>query len=188
MASTVAIATRRRWPSESSCGARSTHVAHAHRIQGGDDAALDFGALQAHVQRSERDVLAHRRHEQLVIRVLEDQADVSADLPQRPRADRDACDLDFALAQQEAVEAQHQGRLAGAVRAEHGDPLAVRHVQLDAVQRQVAVGVAVADAARVDGAAHAITRSGSSTSAMAATKAASALRKVSGTRWRMRPS
>ena len=78
----------------------------------------------------------------------------AAHVAQRLRPDPHAGDLELALAGQQPVEPQHQRRLAGAVRAEDGDALAVRHVQVDAVERDVAVGVAVADAVGVDGAAH----------------------------------
>ncbi len=42
---------------------------------------------------------------------------------------------------QDAVEVQHEGGLAGAVGAEHGDPLAALHLEVDAEERLVAVGV-----------------------------------------------
>ena len=73
------------------------------------------------------DVVAHGRHEQLVVGVLEDDADPAADLAQvrlrRPGARRPAPSP--APAAEDAVEVQHERRLAGAVRAEEGDPLAL---------------------------------------------------------------
>ena len=42
---------------------------------------------------------------------------------------------------------QDERRLAGAVRAEHGDPLARRDVEVDAGERRAAVGVGEAEAA-----------------------------------------
>ena len=50
------------------------------------------------------------------------------------------------------VEGQHERRLAGAVRAEHGDPLAAGDDEVDAVERDVPVRVGereVADLQRV---------------------------------------
>ena len=56
---------------------------------------------------------------------------------------------------EDAVEVQHQGGLAGAVGAEQRDPLALVDVQVDAVQRLVAVGVGVRQPCDVeDGDAH----------------------------------
>ena len=56
---------------------------------------------------------------------------------------------------QDAVEVQHERGLAGAVGAEQRDPLALVDVEVDAVQRLVAVGVGVGDALQVeDGDAH----------------------------------
>ena len=79
---------------------------------------------------------------------------------------------------------EHQRRLAGAVGPEQRDALPVLDVQLDAAQRLAPVGIAVPDPARVDRAAHGaapISRSGTSASATAATKAMSERRSVSGT-------
>ena len=50
-------------------------------------------------------------------------------------------------ARQDAVEVQHQGRLAGAVGAEQRHPFAGVHVQVDAEQGLVAVGVGVGETA-----------------------------------------
>ena len=56
---------------------------------------------------------------------------------------------------QDAVEVQHERGLAGTVGAEQRDPLALVDVQVDAVQRLVAVGVGERDALQVeDGDAH----------------------------------
>ena len=64
-------------------------------------------------------------------------------------------DLELALPVSSAVEVEHERRLAGAVGAEQRDALAVADVQVDAAQRGAAARVAVAQAAGVDGAAHA---------------------------------
>ncbi len=159
------------------------HVRHPHRGQRSVDAVAHDGALEAEVERAEGDVLGDRRHEELVVGILEDE-------PDRARAARaaspptlEARDLELALAAQQPVEVEHQRRLAGAVRPEHRDALAVGHVQVDAVERHHAVRVAEAQPARVDRAAHAATsastRSGSSVSASAARNATSARRNAS---------
>ena len=61
------------------------------------DALLDLGPRAAEVERAERDVLAHRRHEQLVVGVLEDQADAGAQVADVVVADAQAGDLELAL-------------------------------------------------------------------------------------------
>ena len=71
---------------------------HADRGERLVDPGAQLGAAQAEVGRAERDVLGDRRHEQLVVGVLEDDADPAADLGQ-PRPGRrgstgEAADLD----------------------------------------------------------------------------------------------
>ena len=119
------------------------------------DPLLDLRPGEPQVERAERDVLADRRHEQLVVGVLEDQADAGAQVTDVVVADAQAGDLELAAAGQQRVEVQHQRRLAGAVGAEHGDALAVCHVQVEAVEARDAVRVAEPQAGGVDRAAHA---------------------------------
>ena len=57
---------------------------------------------------------------------------------------------DAGARREDAVEVQHQRRLAGAVRAEQGDPLPRVHVQVDPEQGLVAPGVGVGHAAQVE--------------------------------------
>ena len=98
MASTVAIATRRRWPSESWCGARSASSVMRTAVERLRHAVLDLGLGEAEVERAERDVLAHGRHEELVVGVLEDQADAGAQVAHVVVADAQARDLELAAA------------------------------------------------------------------------------------------
>ena len=94
IASTVAIATRRRWPSESWCGARSAELGHAH----GGERLVQRGprprAREAEVERPERDVLADGRHEELVVGVLEDEPDAGAQVAHVVGADAQPGDLE----------------------------------------------------------------------------------------------
>jgi hypothetical protein len=174
MASTVAIATRRRWPSESWCGARSVtpviRTAAVHPV-------ADRVAVEAEVEGAEGDVLGDGRHEELVVGVLEHEPDRRSQLAQ-VIADLQAGHLELPLPAQQPVEMEHQRRLAGAVRAEDGDALAVGHVQVEPVEPEHAVRIAVPQPAGVDGAAHAassaITRTGTSTTTRALTNATSA--------------
>ena len=70
---------------------------------------------------------------------------------QVPFVDRETARRDRAGARREdAVEVQHQGRLAGAVGPEHRDALARVHVEVDTEQRLVSVGVGEREAAYVE--------------------------------------
>ena len=156
------------------------------------DASLDLLAREILVQRTERHVLPHGGHEELVIGILEDEADPRTQFRERPVADLESRDLQLAAASRKAVQVQHQRRLAGAVRPEDRHPLTVLHVQVHAAEGGLAVRVAVAQPDGADGAAHVATpaarRSGTSRPSTASTKAASARPKASGTRRRIRPS
>ena len=115
---------------------------HADLRQRGGHPRLHLALGQAEVARAEGDVLADGGHEQLVVGVLEDDADPPPDLLQVPLGDRQPGDLHAAApAAQDAVEVQHQGGLAGAVGPEQRDPLAALDAQVDAVERLVSVGV-----------------------------------------------
>ena len=98
IASTVAIATRRRWPSAELVRRAVGVLAHPHRLQRALHAVLDLGLGEAEVERPERDVLAHGRHEQLVVGVLEDEADAGAQVAHVVVADAQARDLELARA------------------------------------------------------------------------------------------
>ncbi len=158
------------------------HVRHPHGGQRTVYALRHRIAFEAEVERAKGDVLGDRRHEELVIGILEDEPDRRA---QRAHvaAHVQARDLELPLAAQQPVEVEHQRRLASAVRPEHRDALAVGDMQIDAVEPHHAVRVAEAQLARVDRAAHAATsastRSGSRVSASAARNTTSARRKAS---------
>ena len=107
------------------------------------DTRLAASSGEAQVERAEGDVLADGRHEQLVVRILEDEPDARTQLAERPVLDREAGDLELAFAGEQAVEVQDERRLAGAVRAEQGDALAVLDVEVDPGERRVAVRVAI---------------------------------------------
>ena len=98
---------------------------------------------------------ADRAHEQLVVGVLEDDADPAPDLGDVLLGDRQPADRHAPGAGgEDAVEVQHQRGLAGAVGAEQGDPLAAVDVQVHAEQRLVAVGVGEGEAADVEDGRH----------------------------------
>ena len=90
IASTVAMATRRRCPKDRWCGARSARSATPTALSASTTRRLELGAAQPEVGRAERDVVAHGRHEQLVVGVLEDDADPAPHLQQVRVGDRQA--------------------------------------------------------------------------------------------------
>ena len=76
------MATRRRSPIESWCGARSPACSMRTAESASATRARTASAAEAEVERPEGDVLGHRRHEELVVGVLEDEADPAAQLAQ----------------------------------------------------------------------------------------------------------
>ena len=117
MASTVATATRRRWPKLRWCGG-GRPVRHADGGERVGDPRVELVAAEAEVGRPERDVVAHRGHEQLVVGILEHDADPPADLLQVAPCHRQPADRTSPLAGGvDAVEVQHERGLAGAVGA-----------------------------------------------------------------------
>ena len=138
-------------------------------------------ARHVEVERAERDVLADRRHEELVVGILEDE-------PDRARADRATSPSPTRMPATSSSPSPVSSPLRCSISVvlpapfgpEHGDALAVRDVEVDAVEPDDAVRVAEAHAVRVDRAAHpATTRSGISVSAKVARNAVSARRKAS---------
>ena len=109
----------------------------------------------AQVRRSEGDVVTHRRHEQLIVRILEDDPHSPADLPQVLLAHLEPTDVNASeAAAEDAIEVQHEGGLAGPVRAEQRHPLAAADGQVDAEQRLTTVGVREGQAADVERRCH----------------------------------
>ena len=156
IASTVATATRRRWPNDRWCGGRSASLAHADGVERLVDPGVQVRPAQAEVGRPERHVVADRRHEELVVGVLEHEPDPAADLAEGGLGHRDPADEHLAhgvgaggLAE-DAVEVQEQRGLAGPVGPEHREALAAGHGQVHAEQRLVPVRVGEGDLAQLE--------------------------------------
>ncbi len=142
IASTVAAATRRRWPKLRWWGARSANVSMPTAASASCTRGLELGAAHAEVRGAERHVVVNRRHEELVVGVLEHDPDALADLAEVGLRHGQPADPHLpGAAAEDAVQVQHQGRLAGAVRAEERDPLAFADGEIDAEERAVAVGI-----------------------------------------------
>src|SRR5450759_1174831 len=123
-----------RWPVD--------EVQHAHPVQGVAHPLVELVTADAQVGGTERHVLADSRHEQLVVRVLEHDAHPAADLAQIRIDHVHAGHGDGATpGGQDAVQVQHEGRLARPVRTEQGDPFATLDRQVDAVERLESVRV-----------------------------------------------
>jgi hypothetical protein len=160
-------------------------VAHPHPVQRLVDPRERLGRRQAQVQRTERDVLAHRGHEELVVRVLEHQPDAPAQLAHVVATDAQPRDVELAATGQQPVEVEHERGFARAVGPEQRDPLVLRDLEVDAAQRPVPVGVRERQPARGD---HAIaTRSGINARSTRATNARSADASRSGVSSGIRP-
>jgi hypothetical protein len=132
---------------------------HVHGRQRVVHPLVERGPGDPEVDRTERDVLRDGRHEQLVVGVLEDDADAAPDLPHRvpgrPPRQLQPAHGDTALGgRQNAVEVQHQCGLPGPVRTEDGHPLAGFHREVDPVQRGPAVRIRERDALEMHGRGH----------------------------------
>ena len=115
------------------------------------DPGIEFVAGDAEVGRTERHVGADRGHEQLIVGVLEDDADAPADLAEVRLGHGQPADVDSAaLGSVDAVEVQDQGGLAGAIRAEYGNAFATVDREVDAVERDMPVGIREGDVGEVN--------------------------------------
>ena len=108
-------------------------------------------------RRGQREVVAQRADEDVVL--LGDQRDVAAQVVQRQLDQPDAADGDRAGARRvDAGEQPAQRRLARAGRADHGEPLARRDVQVDAVQHVAPLDVGEAHVVGVELLVHRLAR------------------------------
>ena len=116
--------------------------AHAHGRQRPFHAVMDLGLRHAHVERPEGHVLEDGGAEELVVRVLEDEANLGADPLHALPIDEHSADPHGAVGGGvDPVEVEHEGALAGAVRADERHLLAPRDPQVDAPQGLEAVRV-----------------------------------------------
>ena len=98
------------------------------------------------VERPERDIFPHRRGEQLVVGVLEDEADHAPHPLEVLLFHLDAHHLDATLAGEYAVQVEHQGGFTRAVGPHYRNRLSLHHLEVDAVQCGCAVWIAVGEA------------------------------------------
>ena len=131
---------------------------------------------QTEVRRAEGDVIPDRRHEELVVGVLEHDAHAAAHLQEVAVGDRQARDGHRPPARgEDAVEVQHECRLAGAVGPQQRDTLAPVHVQVHPEEGLVSPRVGVGDPLEVQhGDAHDSLTVAETTAATSAGRSASA--------------
>ena len=107
---------------------------------------LRFGKSQ--LLRSKSDVLFNRGTEQLIVRILKEQSDLTPDFLEIRADQRFAENLDrrrrFDSFRQNAVEVQQQGGFAGTVRPEHRNAFPGGNMKADASKRFSAVMIAIA--------------------------------------------
>jgi len=142
-------------------------VTHVHFVKGLCDPTLYVGTVEVHVERAEGYVVEDGGHEELVVRVLEDEPHLQAHLFQPAVVHGDAADRHSPGAVQQAVQVQKQRGLAGPVRADQGHPFARRNGQAYAPQGLRAVRISEAQAFDGDHLTHARTPQAKSAAATA---------------------
>ena len=112
------------------------------------DGRIRFRRGPAPLPGAESHILADGRREELVVGVLEQEADLAADAEQVGLDDRQAVDEHGGLIgrrlRQDAVQMKQKRRFSGAVRADQSDGLALRDAEGDIFEGGPAVGISKA--------------------------------------------
>jgi hypothetical protein len=104
------------------------------------DPLLNLLRSQPHVGGAKSDVLLHGGSEQLIVGILKNDADVAENITIADALDALAIEQHSAQGgPQQTVEMFDQGGFAAAVGAEHGKKLALRDVQIDAIESGCAI-------------------------------------------------
>ncbi|OQA08019.1 MAG: hypothetical protein BWY65_01654 [Firmicutes bacterium ADurb.Bin373] len=107
--------------------------------------------VELEVHGSECDILTHRGHEQLVIRILKHQPDLTPDLTHCLRTQQFTGNAHHPLlGGQDAIQMQGKGCLARAVGPQQRHSLPLGHTESHVPQRHRAVRIRVPDAVQVD--------------------------------------
>jgi hypothetical protein len=119
------------------------------------DACGDFGRVEAELLGSEGDVFEDGGAEELIVGVLEEEADLAADGIEVVADGGLAEDADGAVLggffREQAVEMEQQGGLAGAVGADEADALVLGDGEADAAEGGGAIGVVEVKMVDLDG-------------------------------------
>jgi hypothetical protein len=139
-----------------------------HDVQRFAHAGGQLVAAHTEVRGAERDVLGDRRHEQLIVGILEHQPHAPADLAKALAAHRSPGDLDGARRRgQHTVEMQHQRGLTRAVRPEDRHSLTGGDIEIDAAEGDMAIRIGVVEAVDLDRRAHRATHAEAATTTAA---------------------
>ena len=149
--STVASATRLRWPRLIRWGIRRSKPDIPTAASARSTRSWISSSAIAHVERAEGDVLEHRRAEELVVGILEDQAHLGPDPPDRRSLDDRAVDPDQPwLGRWMPLRCEHQRAFAGAVWADERDLLTRGDGEVYAVESLEPVRVAEVEVLDLD--------------------------------------
>jgi len=133
-------------------GSAVGEVGSLHGLQRLPSARGESVPGEPQIRRPERNILTNRRHEELVICVLEYKAHPASDFPERVLCYHRIADPNRAGASREnPVQMQRQRGLPGAVRSQQSNPLAVVDLKIHSAQCLAPVRVAILDAIELDG-------------------------------------
>ena len=119
--------------------------------QGRVDPLPDARFIQSEVERAEGDIVENRRHEELIIRILQNDADLFADLlPGFGGHGKIADRHRSLLRQQTAVEVLQKRRFSRTVGADDADRLPVDNSEADAPERLRPVGISKMHIRKID--------------------------------------
>ena len=116
--------------------------AHAYTLERMPRSLAHLGGGQPHVQRPEGHILDDRRRKQLVVRILEHQADRGADCVKVVVAHGSTTNAHLARAAQDAVQMQQQRALASAVRSHQRHLLSGLDGERHAAQGRLTIRIA----------------------------------------------
>src|SRR5689334_20391465 len=91
---------------------------HAHGFESGFRSRESRRLVETNVHQAKRDILQNRRHKELVIGILKDHSNLSADLRNIRRTDGQSANLNRPLSGKQSVQVQDKSRFSTSVRAE----------------------------------------------------------------------
>lgn len=116
----------------------------ADALESGSDATFDLVKGKTEIQGAKGDIIPHRRHEELIVRILKEHADSTPHLREQLLAEGKIPDLHGpALRGKITVEMQQQGRFPGAVGTDNGHGFAMFDTKRDPLQCRGTVGVSI---------------------------------------------
>jgi hypothetical protein len=126
----------------------------SHLLQCGPGSGFGFRTGEARLEGAEGDVIEDGGKEELVVGVLEEEADFAAKSGEVGGGDGEVADVEFAFASEDSIEVEEEGGFAGAVGAEDGDAFGLVEMEVDSAEGPEAVVVGEREVAGADDAAH----------------------------------